>query len=227
MSDTMNLLRRRNPIRRLLLVGAMLACDNPSRKAKTVDTGSSTHAEGVVTPRGAVPARADAMPREVIDSIPSITVCVERRDPLVVYHYTVHNSPQALLRVIEIGLGEPETDNPDGGGELSIVPAGQSIDWSDSERRLSPPGVITPPHWYAEADRVEETSGFLIGWFAEAEQYGIPRRHTLAGFSIAVPHRDSGYVKGHWRMLHDAPFNLGGRLQEEPGDSSCNVRRRP
>lgn len=176
---------------RLFLLLTLTACDRSPREAKT---------------DSAVPAPLET----------GITVCVERRDSVVIYHYTVRNGPRALLRAFDIGLGAgreaDSSDAPDGGGELTRHPAGARIDWS-GDGRLSPPAVTSPPHWFAEAKRVEETSGFFIAWYADSTHPGIQPGAALGGFSVAIPGGDTAYATGHWTLLVDAPTHSIGRLR--------------
>ncbi len=144
------------------------------------------------------------------DTIARVTVCVERRGSTSVYHYSVRNGDRALLRVIEIGyadsLGPDSLDTRDWidrGGELSELPVG--IDSAIFEVPIRSSALSSPANWLPEFERVEETRGFLISWYAQSNEFGIQPGEERDGFAVAVAHSDTGYESGHWTLLADAP----------------------
>lgn len=146
----------------------------------------------------------------------SVTVCVERGDSGVTYHYRAHNAGRGRSRIFVVGLGMylavDSSDAPDGGGELTVLPVGTSPDW-----HVGPPtrprGATSPPHWYAELQRVEETNGAMLSWYADAVEFGIGPGGALGGFSVTLPRADSAYATGHWTLLLDGEPNAVGRLK--------------
>lgn len=148
----------------------------------------------------------------------SVGVRVERGAVATTYHYEVRNHSSGVVRVFSVGLGmaldEDVSDAPDGGGEFRVMPLGTPTDWmTASDGRISPAGAVTPPHWYAELKRVEETSGLFISFYADSNQHGIPPGRTLAGFQLIVPDRgDAAYACGHFTLIPDGQPNVVGRL---------------
>lgn len=213
-----------------MLALALTACTQatPDAKSDSIPSAAMTtpiaRADSAGASQGApasttLDATSDTAARDAtsasafVDDSASVSVCVEQRGDTSVYHYEVTNGPRALLRVIRIGLGTARThdvtDNPDGGGELHTEPAGLA----DDEVRIRAPGARSPDGWHAEWQRVEETSGHLVEWFADSNKFGIRPRETRGGFSIAVLGRDTSYATAHWSLLIDAPQDHSGRLR--------------
>jgi hypothetical protein len=185
----------------------------PSAHADSSVTAPPAATVTQVDPASDSTAADSAFGNAFFDDSASISVCVEQRGDTSVYHYEVTNGPRALLRVFRIGFGTVRThdvtDNPDGGGELDVEPAGMTGD----DVRIRAPGAQSPHGWHAEWQRVEETSGHLVEWFADSNRFGIAPRETRGGYSIAVPGGDSAYATAHWSLLVDAPQDHSGRLR--------------
>lgn len=196
----------------LILVAA---CRDAPREAK-IESGRGAVAPVLESHTDSAPwpaPRADSVVSQG-DSA-AVTVCVAQRGDTFVYHYEVANGPRALLRVFDIGMGDDGarviTDNPDGGGELQVEPP--NVREADGGQRILPPGAGSPHGWYAEWQRIEESTGHLVAWYADSNQFGILPRETRGGFSISIPGGDSTYATAHWTLHVDAPRHYTGRLR--------------